>query len=123
MATKDWTWTEHTSRCRTCGRLFRIAREVIDDYKREADEPVTDAEIVNTIDVCLQCTEGVTVPEENVWEYETGISGNYILDSRGEVVCEFPDESPVFTGNEFNPTSLRSLADVLHRLARQAEAT
>ncbi|HEY7195490.1 MAG TPA: hypothetical protein VH439_17235 [Gemmatimonadales bacterium] len=60
------TWTEFTSRCRFCHRIFRISAEAIMDCRSDDDpeDATNDAEIANGIDVCLECATGEPVQGE-----------------------------------------------------------
>jgi hypothetical protein len=69
------TWTEHASRCRFCGILFRISKEAINET-REAergvypDDELTDEVIANSLDICLTCVTGEQHDGEHVFSYD-----------------------------------------------------
>ncbi len=59
---RTFTPTEHRSTCSACGRRFIVS---IDEYiEQYPNEPTTDAEAADGIDVCLECVTGDKWPEE-----------------------------------------------------------
>ena len=55
---KTLRWTDHLFYCRFCDTTNRAAQERIEEDREHSDAGITDEEIVNTWDVCLDCTGG-----------------------------------------------------------------
>lgn len=59
MAEGTVQWTEYVGRCQMCGWAFRVSAEFIADFREEyEDEGLTDRQVAETAEYCLQCSCG-----------------------------------------------------------------